>query len=106
MIHFSILMSYLSLKAYIPMDRRRAQPFAEHGEKVDHRIGAPADHSHDLGSLDLALDHRVSLAVCGSSQANQELVDNVEEEAHGHKPAEPARSKVTSDDQLAVVARD
>merc|ERR1711862_428333 len=79
---------------------------AKHGEEVHHRVCAPADHCHDLCSLDLALNFWVRLTVRGFRQANKELVDDVQEEHHGDEPAHPARSQVASDDQLTIVARD
>merc|ERR1711865_602342 len=77
---------------------------SEHGEQVDNWVCAPADNRHELGCLDLALHNCIRLAVGGGREANEEFVDNVQEEDHGKEPACPARSEVTSDDQLTVVA--
>ena len=65
-----------------PRDRA-ASTKANHWEQVDNWICAPADNSPHLGLLDLALDDWVLLLGCGSSETNQELVHNIEEEAHG-----------------------
>merc|ERR1711903_81609 len=54
----------------------------QHWEKVDHRVSAPTDDSHNLRSPDLALDGWVFLSVGGRREAKQELVDNVQEESH------------------------
>merc|ERR1711976_1155710 len=87
-------------------DHSRGCVDAQHGEEVDHWISAPADHCHELGALDLALDSLICLTVGGGRKTNKELIHDVEEEAHGQKPAKPARSEVTGDNQLTVVARD
>merc|ERR1711935_722018 len=55
---------------------------AEHGEQVDNWVCAPADHSHELCGLDLALDDWISLFAGGCGEANEELVHNVQEEQH------------------------
>merc|ERR1719471_1897117 len=62
---------------------------AEHGKEVDHGVGAPANHRHQLRHLDLALHHGVALAVGGAGQADQQLEHNVQEKDHGHEPADP-----------------
>ena len=77
---------------------------SEHGEQVDNWVCAPADNSHELGCLDLALHDCIRLAVGGGGEANEEFVDNVQEEDHGKEPAHPARSEVTCDDELSIVA--
>merc|ERR1719297_238106 len=50
---------------------------AQHQEQIDHRVGAPTDHSCPLGYQDLSLDNRVGLAVRGLTEAHQKLVDDV-----------------------------
>jgi len=79
---------------------------AKHWEQVHDRIRAPTDNCHELCSLDLLLNHWVSLTVCGSCEANKELKDNVQEEAHRNAPALPTRIEVTTDNELTVVPRD
>merc|ERR1719502_2382444 len=86
-------------------DNRLGSGDAQHWEQVDNWVGAPRDHSHHLGSGDLAGNSLVLLSSSGGSQADQELVDDVQEEGHGDEPAHPARSQVTSHDQLTIVAR-
>merc|ERR1712048_1188124 len=46
---------------------------AVHWEQVNHWVGAPADHGHNLGGADLAPDCWVSLVVGGSGKTNNEL---------------------------------
>merc|ERR1719502_1422984 len=87
-------------------DNRLGGGDAQHWEQVDNWVGAPRDHSHHLSSGDLGGNSLVLLGSSGGSQADQELVDDVQEEGHGDEPAHPARSQVTSHDQLTIVARD
>merc|ERR1712023_123189 len=79
---------------------------SEHWEEVHNWVCAPADDGHHLSHLDLALDGWVRLQLSCSGQANQQLVHNVQEEEHGHKPAHPAWGQITGDSQLSVVATD
>merc|ERR1719399_955907 len=92
--------------ANLDVDNRAASTEANHWEQVDNWVCAPADDGPHLSLLDLALDDWVLLLSCGSSKANQELVHNVEEEAHGDGPANPTRCEVASHNQLTVVAAD
>merc|ERR1711871_1160400 len=92
--------------ANLDVDNRAAATKANHWEQVDNWVCAPADDSPHLCLLDLALDHWVLLLCCGCSQADEELVDNVQEEAHRDGPADPARCEVASDNKLTVVATD
>merc|ERR1711953_459361 len=86
-------------------DNRRRGIDAEHGEQVHDRVCAPANYSHHLSSLDFALDFWVGFGVRGSRKANEKLIDNVQEEAHGEGPAHPTWCEVTRDDKLTVIAR-
>merc|ERR1719506_3097921 len=92
--------------ANLDVDDRAASTKANHWEQVDNWVCAPADNSPHLGLLDLALDDWVLLLGCSSGKANQELVHNIQEEAHGDGPANPARCEVTGHDQLTIVATD
>merc|ERR1719398_66641 len=85
---------------------RAAPTEATHWEQVDNWVCAPADNSPHLGLLDLALDDWVLLLGSSSGKANQELVHNIEEEAHRDGPANPARCEVTCHNQLTIVAAD
>merc|ERR1719333_1931720 len=82
--------------ANLDVDDRAASTEANHWEQVDNWVCAPAHNSPHLCLLDLALDDWVLLLGCSSSKANQELVHNVEEEAHRDGPANPARCEVAS----------
>merc|ERR1719235_2926532 len=92
--------------ANLDVDNGAASAKANHWEQVHNWVCAPADDSPHLSLLDLGLDNWISLLSCGGSEADQKLVDNIQEEAHGNEPADPARSEVTCDNQLTVVAAD
>merc|ERR1719201_2905451 len=92
--------------ANLDVDNGAASTEANHWEQVDNWVCAPADNSPHLGLLDLALDDWVLPLGCSSSKAHQELVHNIEEEAHRDGPANPAWCEVTGDDQLTIVSAD
>merc|ERR1711976_462276 len=58
-------------------DNRLGSGDAQHWEQVDNWVGAPRDHSHHLGSGDLAGNSLVLLSGSGGGKADQELVVNV-----------------------------
>merc|ERR1712176_1659218 len=78
---------------------------SEHWEQIHDRICAPADHRHNLRCANLLCDFWVRFGGGCSCKANEELVDDVQEERHGGKPADPPGCEVASDNKLTVVAR-
>merc|ERR1719235_881673 len=92
--------------ANLDVDNGAASAKANHWEQVHNWVCAPADDSPHLSLLDLGLDNWISLLSCGGSEADQKLINNIQEEAHGNEPADPARSEVTCDNQLTIVAAD
>merc|ERR1711978_111536 len=83
-----------STVAHLDADHSLRGRDAQHGEEVHYGVGAPADHSHQLGRLDLVLHNPVGLLLSGLAQADQQLLDDVKEEGHGDEPADPARRQV------------
>merc|ERR1712100_161174 len=86
-------------------DHRRGATDVQHGEQIDHWVCAPTDHSPDLRGRNLRLDGRVLLLVGGIAETDEELLNDVQEEAHGEEPAPPTIGEVTCDGELYVVAR-
>merc|ERR1712083_251449 len=78
---------------------------AEHWEQVHNWVCAPADHSHNLGCANFGCDNWVSFAGGSGRKADKQLVDDVQEESHGGKPAHPSWGQVTCDNELSVVSR-
>merc|ERR1719197_1987033 len=78
---------------------------AHHGEQVHNWVCAPTDDGHDLRTANLALENLISLLVSGFRKADEKLIDNVQEEHHGQEPAHPTWGEISSDNELAVVAR-
>ena len=64
---------------------------SEHGEQVHDWVCAPADNSHKLFCLDLALHNCISCSVGCGRETDEEFVDKVQEEDHREEPARPAR---------------
>ena len=64
---------------------------SEHREQVRQLVCAPTDTSHSLRRhLDLSFRILVRVFVCGLADANEKLLDVVQKEEHGNKPAVPA----------------
>merc|ERR1719375_1630248 len=85
--------------ADLDVDDGAASTKANHWEQVDNWVCAPANDGPHLGLLNLGLDDWVLFLGCSSGKADQELVHDVEEEAHGKGPAKPAWGQVTCDDE-------
>merc|ERR1719291_1252512 len=75
--------------------------------KVSVRLEKLANQARYLMHMLIARDTAcwVWLGGGGSCKANEELVDNVQEERHGSKPAHPTRREVTGHNKLAIIAR-
>merc|ERR1719188_526025 len=78
-------------------DNRVGATNVHHREQVHYRVGAPRNHGHDLRIADLGRDCGVLLLSGGGGKTDQQLVDDVQEEAHREEPAEPTRGQVASD---------
>ena len=58
---------------------------SEHGEQVDNWVCVPADNSHKLCWLDLALHNCISCTFGCGRETDEEIVDKVQEEEVIHE---------------------